>query len=75
MRNFNMIKEIENEGQAIHQLEKGCGYTSVPWQWPHITDTYIFQKQEHFSWYRLVAEKQRGRFQLGLKPEVREKIY
>lgn len=33
-----MIKEIENEDQAIHQLEKGYGYISGPRQWPNTTD-------------------------------------
>lgn len=47
MRNFNMIQEIENEGQAIYQLEKGYGCISGPWQWPNIIDQYIIQKEEN----------------------------
>lgn len=46
MENFNMIKEIKNEGQTIHQLVKGYGYILGLCQWHSIIDKYIIQKEE-----------------------------
>lgn len=48
MENFNMIKEIKNEGQTVHQLAKGYGYISGLWQWHNMIDKYIIQKEEKF---------------------------
>lgn len=48
MENFNMIKEIKNEGQTVHQLVKGDGYISGLWQWQTMIDKHIIQKKEKF---------------------------
>lgn len=41
MKNFNMMKEIEKEGQATHQLIKEYGYISGVQRRHNIIDKYI----------------------------------